>query len=573
MAVFLFAAGALSGGMSAPSGEAYPFPAPPACQPHLEYDHQIRVDVAPNKERFADGRELYLPKEGKIWVLVKRNAPIPGWKVWGGASKEREGVTLGEMEEIGMTAIVDPASPDNPLNQNPDAFSRRVFIGLGHCDGDPGKTCTDPLVQDALFVASQEGAEPPDLPECMTKWPEATSKECQKEPGYWWEFNVYYDLSKLPYNPTTDDLPCWMKMECEIETVMGDCRLWMIETDCGQNPGSPPPSGCELGDWAKAKTPPLAKILARFRVFSQGPNPPSFIRKDGIDFIKPEVRDELKDIYWSETTTNKDPTEIGAELIGKYPRDNPAFDVYYLTEGGVLVLASPASPPFHTYVPLITLVRPGAKTLQLGTFSPIKSFHYEWFTPACKPAIYLYPEKETSLSIKVIPQGKITESIPEHGEGWENVTAFPDGKIIYRQKLYPYLYYEAEIEKVKVPEKGWVVKKEELEVLFNGLLPLLGLNQKEIDDFKDYWLQALNKAPHYFVGLIDQEELEKVEPIKFSIRPDSFIRVRLFFEPLDQPVFAEAPNLPPVPNRAGFIAVDWGGILSSGTCGDPQVVR
>ena len=561
--IFLLGAGGLMGGMKAPSSGSYPFPAVSACQPHLEYNKQIKVDVNPDKEKFSDGRDLYLPKETKLWVLVKRNAPIPAWKVWGGAEKKRNGETLGEMEEIGITTIVDSENPDNPLNQNSDAFGKRVFIGLGHCDGDPGGTCLDPLTQDTLFLAEKEGSSPPNI------------IKDKNDPNYWWEFNVYYDLAKLPHSPTNEDLPCWMKMECEVETVMGDCRKWMVKTNCGQNPGSPPPAGCELGDWAKANTSFFAKILTRFKAFSQEFPPPSFIRKDEIDFTKPEKKDEVKDVYWSETKTDKDPVEIGAELIGGYPKADPVFDVYYFSDSETLILSSSSSssPLFYTYVPLISIARPGAKTLQLGTFSPIKAFHYEWFTPSCKPALYLYPEKPTRLQVVLKPAGKLTVTDPVYDSerGWE-VLAFPDGTLTLITNYsitnysFPYLFYEAEIEKVKTPQKGWLVKKEQLKSLFDIILPRLGLNQNEAQEFKEYWVKALNDAPYYFVGLIDRDELERIEPIEFSQDPDTFIRVRLFFEPLEKPMTVDSPTLPSTPSRQGFVAVDWGGILSSGTC-------
>jgi len=572
IAILFLGAGSLVGGITAPGGGSYPFPAPPACQPHLEYDKQIKVDINSDKEYFSDGRDLYISKEDKLWVLVKRNAPVPAWKVWGGASKKRDGQELAEMEEVGKTTLIDPANPDNPLNQNPDASLKRVFIGLGHCNGDPGASCLDPLTQDTLFVVEKEGSSPPSV-----------TKD-KNNPDYWWEFNVYYDLSKLPHSPTNKDLPCWMKMECEAETVMGDCRMWMIKTNCGQFPGPPPPSGCKLGSWAKANTSFFAKIFVRFKAFSQEVSPSSFIRKDEIDFVKPEVKDKLKDVYWSETKTDKDPQEIGAELIGRYPKDNPVFDVYYFSEGGTIILASASSPPFYTYVSLVSVIQPGAKTLQLGTFFPIKTFHYEWFTPSCKPAIYLYPEKPTRLRVVLKPAGKLTVTDPVYDPktGWQ-VLAHPDSTlepITYNlpastsplvgrggePRTYSYLFYEAEIEKVKTPKKGWVVKKEELEFLFDLLLPYLGLNQNEFVEFKDYWLKALNKTPYYFVGVIDREELERIEPIEFSQNPDTFIRVRLFFEPLEKPVYVERPNLLSTPPRQGFVAVDWGGILSSGTC-------
>ncbi|MBL7150445.1 hypothetical protein ISS86_00765 [Candidatus Microgenomates bacterium] len=206
-------------------------------------------------------------------------------------------------------------------------------------------------------------------------------------------------------------------------------------------------------------------------------------------------------------------------------------------------------------------------TLQLAALKFITVSEWTWATPECKPALYLYPEKPTRLRVVLKPAGQLTVTDPVYDpkRGWE-VVAYPDGTIRLEGEDYPYLFYEAEIEKVRTPQKGWVVKKEALEALFDETLPLLGLNQNELVEFKKYWLGALNQAPYYFVGLVDREEIERIEPIEFSEQPDTFIRVRLFFEPLEELVAVQSPDLPPTPIRQGFVAVDWGGILSSGTC-------
>ena len=206
-------------------------------------------------------------------------------------------------------------------------------------------------------------------------------------------------------------------------------------------------------------------------------------------------------------------------------------------------------------------------TLQLAALKFITVSEWTWATPECKPALYLYPEKPTRLRVVLKPAGKLTVTNPQYDEekGWEVVT-YPDGTIYNSYNNYSYLYYEAEIEKVKTPKQGWVVSKGSLETLFDEILPTLGLNQSESLEFKSYWLSVLNGSPYYFIGVIDRQELERIEPIEFSQKPDTFIRVRLFFEPLEKLVAVDSPTLPPTPNRQGFVAVDWGGILSSGTC-------
>ncbi|MBM3283023.1 hypothetical protein FJY90_02105 [Candidatus Gottesmanbacteria bacterium] len=270
--------------------------------------------------------------------------------------------------------------------------------------------------------------------------------------------------------------------------------------------------------------------------------------------------------------------------------------------------------------------------LQLGQIKFITVSDWTWATPECKPAIYLYPQNPTELSVKVKPEGRITVSDPEHGEdGWK-VIAYPDGSLTRSDLvggptsmdsiIYPYLYYETELTKVKVPQEGWIVAKEELPGFFGSILPELGLNKKEMQDFLDYWVPKLEEyldpiPPHresalptpgvssglnktfLFVGLIDREELDRIEPIEFSTTPDTFIRVRFYFEKIDEGnskfeylnskqilnsklQFSKQFGIWNLRNwdlfrisdlgfsasqRDGFTAVDWGGIIANGSCG------
>ncbi|MBQ8827031.1 MAG: hypothetical protein IJ007_08060, partial [Oscillospiraceae bacterium] len=57
-------------------------------------------------------------------------------------------------------------------------------------------------------------------------------------------------------------------------------------------------------------------------------------------------------------------------------------------------------------------------------------YSYHFYGDYEKPVIYLYPEKETEVSVKVnLKDGELTCTYPDHGDGW-NVTAYPDGTLI-----------------------------------------------------------------------------------------------------------------------------------------------
>ena len=486
----------------APSSVSSPLPAPAGkdCSYNVETDYLIKVDVFDNKPIYRDSN-WYGDKEASTFVLIKRNAGIPAWKVMGGYGG-------GEMDEIGRT--IPDADPDNP-----DGQGKRVFIGLGHCRGKPGETCLDPLPQNTLFVVQTEGAQPPDLP------------RDESAPGYWWTFKVYYDLSAFEGDgtPKNENLPSWIK-------------------------------NCVGGDRRRKEA--VAATL------TTSEEHPQFLAKSSIVPLSPLPShwDEVKEFYKFDKTVSPYPPDV-LEKLGTLVYKDQNFDVFYtLHPEGWLHLISPDAPQTSfQYEPVVQVV-PQGKTLQLGTFNPMKKFVYEWWTPSCKPVIYLYPEKPLILSIFLRPFGFITKSEPHYSwfSGWRNFWAFPSGKLIYRGEEYDYLYYEGRIINVKVPKRGWIVKRNELSGFFDRTLPKLGLRGREIDDFKEYWLKRLKKDL-YFVTFLPREEIERVEKMHISVKPNTLIRVRLYFKALDEPIEVSPPTFPNVPERKGFTVVDWGGFV------------
>jgi hypothetical protein len=215
-------------------------------------------------------------------------------------------------------------------------------------------------------------------------------------------------------------------------------------------------------------------------------------------------------------------------------------------------------------------VAPRGRTLQLGTFHPpiTAGWFKTWLTES-KPAIYLYPEKELKINVRLNPAGRLTVTDPSYDpqKGWE-VLALPSGLLrptthnSQPTTSYSYLYYEADLEKVFIGEEGFVVRGQDLVDFFGEILPKIGLNSWEIADFIKYWMGRLDrKQPYYFVHFLSQEQIEKLEPLELSVRPDTKIRMRAYFEPLEEPFEVKNQVLPAPPERHGFTLVEWGGIL------------
>lgn len=185
-----------------------------------------------------------------------------------------------------------------------------------------------------------------------------------------------------------------------------------------------------------------------------------------------------------------------------------------------------------------------------------------WLSPYCKPAIYLYPTTEQPVSVKVDPLGPLTYTNPIYPKNGWDVKAFPNGNISYQNKNYNYLYYETAIpdDKIEKPKEGFVIEKNQIPITLKNTLSLLGLNKKESDEFVSYWSKVLPDSPYYFIGAVSAKNLDAVAPLNISPKPDTVIRITLYFEALDKKIDVTPPYLTPV-DRTGFTVVEWGGIF------------
>lgn len=180
----------------------------------------------------------------------------------------------------------------------------------------------------------------------------------------------------------------------------------------------------------------------------------------------------------------------------------------------------------------------------------------------CKPAIYLYPTEKTKVNVRVNTSGFLTYVDPPYPKtGWD-VLAYPDGTLETNQKRYEYLYYESAIpdDLIEKPKEGYVVLYSELPSLYKMLLPRLGLSKKQTDDFTSYWETTLPKAPYYLVGLLSKDNIDTIDPLTIIPKPETIVRVRLYFEALDKKIEVPTPSIV-TPEKRGFTIVEWGGMV------------
>jgi hypothetical protein len=199
----------------------------------------------------------------------------------------------------------------------------------------------------------------------------------------------------------------------------------------------------------------------------------------------------------------------------------------------------------------------------LGYWVEFRNHKTDIAAEMCKPVIYLYPTTTTDISVKVSPNGGITYSKPDYGNGW-NVTATPQSKITDKKTgiVYPYLFWEGIGLDFPVQNKGWVVKKADLSKFLDQKVSELGLNEKELTDFKEYWLQRLNEAGYYQISFVPQYEFNQVAPLTVGpSNPKTIIRVMMTAQALSAPKIIEPQILDVPAQRQGFTLVEWGGVV------------
>src|SRR3989338_4641822 len=173
-----------------------------------------------------------------------------------------------------------------------------------------------------------------------------------------------------------------------------------------------------------------------------------------------------------------------------------------------------------------------------------------------KPAIYLYPAEDSFVNVQLDVNGKIIKDIPEYKNGWK-VFATKEGII---ENKYDYLFYEAILRKIELPSYGWVVGYDDLANWLNVNLIKFGLNEKEKNQFKDYWLKELTKSEYYEIKLFEDSFLKESMNLIISPQPDTLIRLNFNFKPLKEKIEISEPTII-TPKRNGFTVVEWGGRL------------
>ena len=180
-----------------------------------------------------------------------------------------------------------------------------------------------------------------------------------------------------------------------------------------------------------------------------------------------------------------------------------------------------------------------------------------------KPVIYLYPEEETKVTVKLDFDGTLTAAYPAYEDGW-TVVAAPDGTLTDPDtgRKYYCLFWEGASQRPCDFSTGFCVAGKDTAAFLEDALSLLGLTDKEADEFIIYWLPRMEGNAYNLISF-QKESYTDGAVLTVDPMPDSLLRVFMAWKGLDAPVEIAPQELPGF-ERAGFTVVEWGGAEISG---------
>ena len=178
-----------------------------------------------------------------------------------------------------------------------------------------------------------------------------------------------------------------------------------------------------------------------------------------------------------------------------------------------------------------------------------------------KPVLYLYPEKDTKVSVSFEKPELLTTTYPKFRNSW-NVIAKPNGDLYDESNKYYYGLYWEENGSTKVDfTEGFYVTKESAIKFLEEKLSNIGLTDRERNEFIMYWLPILEKNNKSVVYFELTEEREAYNKLNISPAPDSLLRVAIHVKKVDEkPSNLKEEKLTKF-ERKGFTAVEWGGVI------------
>lgn len=99
------------------------------------------------------------------------------------------------------------------------------------------------------------------------------------------------------------------------------------------------------------------------------------------------------------------------------------------------------------------------------------------------------------------------------------------------------LYYESKNKKeFCVTDERFIVNKKDITKFLEEKLAILGLSDREAEEFIIYWLPKLQENEYNYIRFASIDEINENMPLEFSQEPDTLIRVVMTYKGLSEPI-------------------------------------
>ena len=176
-----------------------------------------------------------------------------------------------------------------------------------------------------------------------------------------------------------------------------------------------------------------------------------------------------------------------------------------------------------------------------------------------KPVLYLYPEEDINVKVSFKNPELLTTTYPKYNNGW-NVFVDKSGNINDGEKNYYALYWEEKPTKKESFNEGFYVEKDNAIEFLEEKLSIIGLNDRERNEFIMYWLPILEKNKKSLVYFELTDEKQKANELIIEPKPDSLLRLTMHVKKVNRKTEIKEQTLNTF-KRIGFTAVEWGGIV------------
>ena len=174
------------------------------------------------------------------------------------------------------------------------------------------------------------------------------------------------------------------------------------------------------------------------------------------------------------------------------------------------------------------------------------------------PVIFIYGPEAKSVSIR--SWSSLTYSDPGTSNSMWNIKLGSNNAMTVNNLSRQFIYYEYAPVQFNKPQLGWNISKKDLSIFVNTISEEMKLSSLEIQRLNYEIENAARevKSESLFIGIIDQNELNRKIPLSVNPAPESIQRVHFYIGKMSNQS-VKAPNVIPV-ERNKYMVLEFGAV-------------